>query len=403
MRQKVRPAMMKRGLTFANVIFVTEDALEEYEVKAISWFWSVVQVALPMVNSKRLASISQHLLGDAIDPAHVFLKVEAFKMNAKISVISDLDMLVVNAERLVDLLHAFVTDRALLGRLESCGYVAVMHRLDSRVDMGAPLKSRDGNWSQQKGARHVSYCFAVIKPSQTLTEKYMQTMAAAAQRENGVLSDQDLLGEVLASRYLEMNHDVIMFPSWFNHANINHLRANEILQAMQWDSFDQLQARDVEDFIDRFGTVHFSASFAPNYTKTEDEKKEDFFHMGGKKKHLGEYQGVTVSNKSYIDKFLLPLWLKLRVRYETSRGQLQDSIAKAVGPTPPTPGLARAVMTLLNQKLAPLPKSRPKKDEENDRRLQHPPTAFQGTRGKSGPPLPPMPPPPPSWDGNRYR
>ena len=84
--------MMRRGLTFANVIFLTDDALEEFEVKAISWFWSVVQVALPKVNSSRLASVSQHLLGDAIDPAHVFLKVEAFKMNATFSVINNLDM-----------------------------------------------------------------------------------------------------------------------------------------------------------------------------------------------------------------------------------------------------------------------------------------------------------------------
>ena len=85
MRQKVRPAMMKRGLTFANDIVLTEEALEEYEVKAISWSWSLVQLALPKVKSERLASISTHLLGDAIDPAHVFSKVEAFKMNAKIS------------------------------------------------------------------------------------------------------------------------------------------------------------------------------------------------------------------------------------------------------------------------------------------------------------------------------
>ena len=177
MRQKVRPAMMRRGLTFANVIFLTEDALEEFEVKAISWFWSVVPVALPKVNSSRLASVSQHLLGDAIDPAHVFLKVEAFKMNAKISVISDLDMLVMNEERLADLLQGFVTDKALAQRLETCGSVAVMHRIDSRVDFNAPMKARDsgeGTWQQHSGPRSVSYCFAVIKPSEELTETYIK-------------------------------------------------------------------------------------------------------------------------------------------------------------------------------------------------------------------------------------
>ena len=53
----------------------------------------------------RLASVSQHLPGDAIDPAHVFLKVEAFKLDAPISVINDLDMLVLNEEKLADLLQ----------------------------------------------------------------------------------------------------------------------------------------------------------------------------------------------------------------------------------------------------------------------------------------------------------
>ena len=275
LRQKVRPAMMRRGLTFANVIFLTEDALQEFEVKALSWFWSVVQVELPKVNSDRLATVSTHLLGDAIDPAHVFLKVEAFKMNATISVISDLDMLVMNAEKLVDLLHGFVADKSLTERLEACGHVAVMHRIDSRVDFNAPIKAREGDWHEQKGPRNVSYCFAVIKPSEQLTEKYMQKMAAGAQRWKGKLSDQDLLGEVLASRYLELNHDVIMFPSWFCHSNINHRRAVEILTTMEWESFNELQSRDIDDFIDRFGAVHFSASFAPAYDQSEADKKKD--------------------------------------------------------------------------------------------------------------------------------
>ena len=303
MRQKVRPAMMRRGLTFANVIFITEDALEEFEVKAISWFWSVVPVALPKVNSSRLASVSQHLLGDAIDPSHVFLKVEAFKMNAKISVISDLDMLVMNEERLADLLQGFVTDKALTQRLETCGSVAVMHRIDSRVDFNAPLKAREGKWQQHSGQRPVSYCFAVIKPSEELTETYMQKMAAGATRAKGVLSDQDLLAEVLGSRYLELNHDVIMFPSWFNHANINHRRADEILKAMQWESFDHLQPQQIDAFIESFGAVHFSASFAPAYEKTEDDKKLDLYNMGGQKTFLRNQHGATISNEAYI--FLL--------------------------------------------------------------------------------------------------
>ena len=403
MRQKVGPAMMRRGLTFANVIFLTEDALEEFEVKAISWWWSVVQVSLPKVNSGRLASVSKHLLGDAIDPAHVFLKVEAFKMNATVSVISDLDMLVLNPEKIVDLLHGFVTDTALTERLEACGHVAVMHRIDSRVEFNAPMKAREGDWQQQSGPRNVSYCFAVVKPSEQLTERYMQRMAAGAHRTRGLLSDQDLLGEVLASRYLELNHDVVMFPSWFNHANINHRRAGEILRSMAWESFDQLQPHDIDDFIHRFGAVHFSASFAPSYDKSEDDKKNDLYHMGGQKSNLGKYGGATISNEAYIDKFLMPLWQKLRLYYENRRSELQHSIAQSVGATNPTPGLSRAMITLMNRAIRPLPKSRPKKPEETDRRRQTHQSTTPGTHAKSAGPKMLAPPPPPWKESSSWR
>ena len=395
LRKKVRPAMMRRGLTFANVIFLTDDALQEYEVKAISWFWSVVRVSLPKVNSDRLESVSKHLLGDAVDPAHVFLKVEAFKMNATISIISDLDMLVLNAERLVEFLLGFVTDKSLKQRMEDCGNVAVMHRIDSRVDFDAPMRAREGVWQPHQGPRSVSYCVAVIKPSEELTEKYMQMMAAGARRSKGTLSDQDLLGEVLASRYLELNHDVIMFPSWFNHANINHRRAVEILKTMEWESFDELQSEEIDHFIDRFGAVHFSASFSPIYDKSEDDKKRDLYNMGGQKSHLGKHNGATISNDAYIDNFLMPLWYKLRKLYESRRSELSTSIAQTVGSTNPTPGLSRAMVTLANRAILALPKRRPKRNDGTERRRQTQQSAPHGAHAKSVAPKPPARPLPP--------
>ena len=321
-------------------------------------------------------------------------------MNAKISIISDLDMLVLNAEKLVDFLHGFVTDKALITRMENGGHVAVMHRIDSRVDFNAPMRGRGGDWQewqQQSRPRSVSYCVAVIKPSEELTEKYMQMMAAGAKRSKSVLSDQDLLGEVLASRYLELNHDVIMFPSWFNHSNINRRRAVEILTAMEWDSFDQLQPHQIDAFLERFGAVHFSSSFAPSYDKTEENKRNELFNMGGRKTTLGNHRGAPISNKAYIDSFLMPLWQKLRWCYETRRSELHTSIAKAVGSTDPTPGLSRAVMTLANRKIDPLPKHRPTTPDETERRRQTQLSATYGTHAKSAAPKPPAPPLPPPW------
>ena len=220
-------------------------------------------------------------------------------------------------------------------------------------------------------------------------------MVAGATRSKGVLSDQDLLAEVLGSRYLELDHDVIMFPSWFNHSNINHRRADEILKAMQWEDFDRLQPQQIDAFIESFGAVHFSASFAPAYDKTEDDKKLDLYNMGGQKTFLRNQHGATISNEAYIENFLMPLWQKLRMCYDSRGKQLQTSIARAVGATPPTPGLSRALITLMNRGVRPLPKSRPRQDDEAERLRQRYQSAHQFTQAKSSAPKPPPPPVPP--------
>ena len=228
-------------------------------------------------------------------------------------------------------------------------------------------------------------------------------MVAGATRSKGVLSDQDLLAEVLGSRYLELNHDVIMFPSWFNHANINHRRADEILKAMQWEDFDRLQPQQIDAFIESFGAVHFSASFAPAYDKTEDDKKLDLYNMGGQKTFLRNQHGATISNEAYMEKFLMPLWQKLRLCYDSRRKQLQTSIAQAVGATDPTPGLSRALITLTNRAVRPLAKSRPGKNDEAERQQQRYLSAYQFTQAKSSAPKPPAPPVPPWRESSSRR
>ena len=90
LRNLVKPALARKECTFANVLFVTADALEEYELKTASWLWSICIVDLPKVIHARLNHIARHLEGDDIHPAHVFLKVEAFKIEATVSVIINL-------------------------------------------------------------------------------------------------------------------------------------------------------------------------------------------------------------------------------------------------------------------------------------------------------------------------
>ena len=359
LRRKVKPLLSNLGCSFANVLFVTPDALDEYELKAVSWFWSIKIVEVPEVSASRLRSIAGHLCDENIHAAHVFLKIEAFKIQARISMISDLDMLILNPKRLARFLNSFVNDIETVRQLKDCGNVAVMQRVSSQVDWYSDFTPRffpktvnahTGAWERRH--TNVSYCFGIIKPSPALAKKYMDMMASPG--KSGVLSDQDLLGEVLASQYLEVNHNMVMFPSWFNHSNINHIRGKEILEAMEWKSFDEVPADGVTNFIDYFGAVHFSRNFDPRWDKGLEEKLDQMRQAGGYKLDLGIYKGRKLGFESFLKNFLLPLWQELRAKYARKKRELHSEIAAIVGASNPTPGLARAAFTLFNHKITPI-------------------------------------------------
>jgi len=115
-------------VTFANVLLVAADALEEYELKAAAWLWGICTVDLPKVNHERWNHVAHHLMDGNIHPAHVFLKVEASRVEAAVSVISDLDMMILDGERMAQYLHGFYAKPSLVQQMEQSGHVAVMHR-----------------------------------------------------------------------------------------------------------------------------------------------------------------------------------------------------------------------------------------------------------------------------------
>jgi hypothetical protein len=141
-------------------------------------------------------------------------------------------MMNLDGESLAQYLHGFYADVALVKQTEQAGHVAVMHRWDSRVVFqDATMQSRASHHHSGQ-ARSVSYCFAVIRPNPQLADRYCQLMAQNfGGRTATTLSDQSLLSEILGSKYLEMNHDIVMFPSWFNHARVNQKQSREILPA----------------------------------------------------------------------------------------------------------------------------------------------------------------------------
>ena len=63
----------KYGISFANVMFVTEESLDKASFQALSLYWSMRVVPLPEVHPERIAGVSWHLKKDNIRPEHVFL------------------------------------------------------------------------------------------------------------------------------------------------------------------------------------------------------------------------------------------------------------------------------------------------------------------------------------------
>ncbi len=90
LRYQLKPWLASKGVRFENLIFVTDTGLQEDAFRACSFMWSMVYKDLPQVHEARLSQTSSHLIGQDLNAAHVFLKCEAFSVDATLSLISDL-------------------------------------------------------------------------------------------------------------------------------------------------------------------------------------------------------------------------------------------------------------------------------------------------------------------------
>ena len=350
LRTQMKPKFQARGISFANVLFVTPDALQEFDLKAVSWFWSIRVVAVPTVSPERLRTLGDHLCDEHLDPAHVFLKVEAFSIQAKVSVISDLDMMILDPEEMESFLSQFITNEKRSKMLDNNGGIALMSRVSSTVSWDTdflPKRQRRKNANTHASA-NVSYCFGVIRPNREMADRYKFLMEQKPARQDGRLSDQDLLSEFVGFTYLEMRHNLVMFPSWFNHANIMKDRAHEILSGMRWSRFAAVTPDDIEAFVKRFGAVHFSSAFNPYWDESYSEKLKVLARGPRGVASLGEFNGIHHKFEDYLNHFLGPLWVYLRSLHGKRVIALQTAVARIVGSSNPTPGLSRALVTLTN-------------------------------------------------------
>ena len=266
LRYELKPLLLQKfNIEFENVLFVTEAALDEWGFRACSHLWSMVFHDIPKVHESRLAGTSKHLIGEGTDPSHLFLKAEAFKSTAGLSIISDVDLVVTSPENLANEIEKYHKPRHPDSKIFPAGSVMVMQRKLSKVVFNeGPVEINKKDWSphhHEAGQMPLSYCFAFISPTKELADRYQSTMESPAQNQ-GLLSDQDLLAEVISNKFTLSHHDIIAFPSWWVHWDICEYRAQEVMELnMSYDKKLQPWRAHGKGLLEMIGAFHLSKSF----------------------------------------------------------------------------------------------------------------------------------------------
>ena len=233
---------------------------------------------------------------------------------------------------------------------------AVMQRLWSAVDFEQEPQEYHPN--RKSTPTPVSYCFAIIKPSFELANQYEAAMAAEPSIQKGSrLSDQDLLGEVLKQGHVLLPHDLVMFPSWFNHTDWLDWQGKKLLATVGALSVEEFQDK-LPAFVDKSGAVHFSRVFSmTNILDTEAAFLQQL--IGANKKRPNEtliYVGAdAVTTTDWAKEFLLPLWRILHERFHAHKLITENAILAAIGCTPVSGGLAKAFVSLRSVQQRPPP------------------------------------------------
>jgi hypothetical protein len=354
LRYALKPLLAQRGVRMENVLFVTETALEEAAFRACSFVWSMQFKSLPVVHASRLEQTSGHLIGENCDPAHVFLKIEAFKMDSTIAIISDLDIVVTNVEILADKIESFLPC-GKYGRLFEPGTVAVMQRSRSKVRLGSSPVWVNEHRDSQNNYMPVSYCFAVLQPSQELADRYETKMRESGCVGRGRLSDQVLLAEVLDRRFLLLDHDFIAFPSWWVHSDLYESRAQDLWRLKQehehtrelsWHAFGK-------GFLSQLGAVHLSKTFSLTETTGATDTRHDVFlgamaHGNSRPARRGMISvsgGRKVQLQQYLE-FLHGFWNALVMEHRRQKREFANIVRSSVGHKTPGLGLSKALFAI---------------------------------------------------------
>ena len=308
LRHEVAPILKEKyGISFANVMFVTEESLDEESFKALSLFWSMKVVPLPEVHPDRITGVCWYSKDDHIRPEHAFLKHYTATMLTEIAVVSDVDVVITNPSSLADALAQFITDERLKQWQEKVGVSAM-------APIMSGIKGNTLKWSPEVikpevvqpmgfGIDCLSYCFAILSPDESFANPYVASLADNSDYM-GKLSDKDFFSYFNRDGYMVIPQNIMAVLWWWTDVDLMERVMEPVIQmSVQHAPQDKIKIYwKTSEFAMRlfgnFGAVHCSSYF--ELADGLGRNKEDFVNAilaNGEKKWEINFTYPWVSKK----------------------------------------------------------------------------------------------------------
>jgi hypothetical protein len=117
LRRDVHSDLRNRFRSFANVLFVAEGCVEEFDLKALAHLWSIREVRLPKITKKTEEEGLPHRQANGVKTADALLKIFAMGLDCRTCLVSDIEVHItprVIAEQLINL-STTIDDRQFQG------------------------------------------------------------------------------------------------------------------------------------------------------------------------------------------------------------------------------------------------------------------------------------------------
>ena len=363
LRRNLAPWLKRvHNISFANVMFVTEDSLDKASFQALSHFWSMKVVQLPAVHEDKIKNVSRHLKDENIRPEHVFLKYYTWTMASELAIISDVDVLVSNPQQLAAYLAAFFTDENIKKMQQEAG-VSCMCRKKSTVGFSADFKPTIVRQKNPRRIDNLSYCFAIVTPNPDEAERYAEELKGN-EGHIGKLSDQDHFSHFNRDVYVLLKQNIMAFISWWNHVDIMKNIVTGIIQlSVKEAPADQRKyywttMEFAESLFHKFGAVHCSSAFdVTRVERSQDDFVAEFTRRGNEKwkiplSYKEENSGriiedtISISRKIWAKNFLWNMNVLCRKKSMEIVEKITTSIEKYTGYAPPEMGMSKAYFCL---------------------------------------------------------